>query len=61
MPELVSADDDGYASAALRDDLRDMGVGSIRISGAKGKKLTSIEDWESENLPFENLFERVPA
>jgi hypothetical protein len=47
VPELVSADD-GYASAAGRDALRDMGVGSISISGAKGKKLTSAEDWESE-------------
>ncbi len=47
VPELVRADD-GYASAAGRDDLRNLGVGSIRISGAKGKKLISTEDWQSE-------------
>jgi len=43
---LVSTDD-GYASAKGRDDLREMGVRDISISGAKGKKLTTLEDWES--------------
>ena len=45
---LVSTDD-GYASAQGRDDLRGMGVKDISISGAKGKKLTALQDWESES------------
>jgi len=45
--ELVSTDD-GYASRQGRDDLREMGVADISISGAKGKKLTDSDDWESE-------------
>jgi IS5 family transposase len=44
---LVSTDD-GYASAKGRDELRAMGVKDISISGAKGKKLTDPDDWESE-------------
>jgi IS5 family transposase len=44
---LVSTDD-GYASAKGRDELRGMGVKSVSISGAKGKKLTDPEDWDSE-------------
>jgi IS5 family transposase len=47
VAERVSTDD-GYASAKGRDDLREMGVGDVSISGAKGKKLTTLEDWESE-------------
>ena len=47
VADLVSTDD-GYASAKGRDDLREMGVKVISISGAKGKKLTTLEDWESE-------------
>jgi len=47
IAELVSTDD-GYASAKGRDDLREMGIADISISGAKGKKLTTREDWESE-------------
>lgn len=45
--ELVSADD-GYASAKGRDELHGMGVADISISGAKGKRLTALDDWESE-------------
>ncbi len=48
VPEMVSTDD-GYASAKGRDNLREMGIGDISISGAKGKKITSLEDWDSEN------------
>lgn len=44
---LVSTDD-GYASAQGRDALLDMGVATVSISGAKGKRLTTLEDWESE-------------
>ena len=47
IAELVSTDD-GYASAKGRDGLREMEVKDISISGAKGKKLTTLEDWESE-------------
>ena len=47
IAELVSTDD-GYASAKGRDELRDMEVKDISISGAKGKKLTTPEEWESE-------------
>ena len=47
LADLVSTDD-GYASAKGRDDLREMGVRYISISGAKGKKLTDVSDWESE-------------
>ena len=44
---LVSTDD-GYASAKGRDELLVLGVQDISISGAKGKKLTALEDWNSE-------------
>jgi len=47
VAELVSTDD-GYASANGRDELLGMGVKAISISGAKGKKLTALEDWHSE-------------
>jgi IS5 family transposase len=47
IAELVSTDD-GYASAKGRDDVRAMGVTTISISGAKGKKITDPEDWVSE-------------
>ena len=40
--------DDGYASAKGRDDVLAMKVKDISISGAKGKKLTAPDDWESE-------------
>jgi IS5 family transposase len=47
MAQLVSTDD-GYASANGRDELLCMGVKDLSISGAKGKKLTDPEAWESE-------------
>jgi len=47
MAALVSTDD-GYASAKGRDEVLDMGVEDISISGAKGKKLTGLDEWESE-------------
>jgi hypothetical protein len=46
VPKEVSVDD-GYASAKGRDELRAMGVKIISISGAKGKKLTDPDDWDS--------------
>lgn len=47
IPNLATVDD-GYASRANVIDLHDMGIRIVSISGAKGKKLTSIEDWDSE-------------
>ncbi len=47
VADLVSTDD-GYASAKGRDALREMGIADVSISGAKGKKLTTLEDWDSE-------------
>jgi len=47
MPDMVSTDD-GYASQQGRQDLMDIGIADISISGSKGKKLTSAEDWTSE-------------
>jgi hypothetical protein len=46
-PWLVSTDD-GYASKLGRDTLLAMGIDVVSISGAKGKKLTDKEDWNSE-------------
>ena len=47
VAEWVSTDD-GYASAKGRDEVLGLGVNDISISGAKGKKLTDPEDWESD-------------
>lgn len=47
IAQLVSTDD-GYASANGRDEVLGMGVEDISISGAKGKKLTDPEDWDSQ-------------
>jgi transposase, IS5 family len=49
IAELVSTDD-GYASGKGRDEVLDMGVKHISISGSKGKKLTTAEDWDSQTL-----------
>jgi len=49
IAELVSTDD-GYASAKGRDEVLGMKVKAISISGAKGKKLTDDEDWQSETF-----------
>ncbi len=47
VPELVSTDD-GYASAKGRGEVLALGVKDISISGAKGKRLTDPDDWESD-------------
>ena len=47
VAELVSTDD-GYASAKGREALLELGVKDISISGAKGRRLTPEEDWQSE-------------
>lgn len=44
--DLVSTDD-GYASAKGRAEILAMNVKDISISGAKGKKITDDEDWDS--------------
>jgi IS5 family transposase len=47
VAELVSTDD-GYASAKGRENLLDLGVKHISISGAKGRRLTPEADWRGE-------------
>lgn len=46
LPTLVSSDD-GYSSQAARQDLLEAGVSIVSISGAKGKKITPAEQWQS--------------
>jgi len=46
LPGSVSTDD-GYASTKGRQDLLDLGIKTVSVSGAKGKKLTDPQDWES--------------
>jgi hypothetical protein len=46
-PKAVVADD-GYASAQGRTDLFEMNVETVCITGAKGRKLTSEEEWTAE-------------
>jgi len=47
VADMVSSDD-GYASSDGRDKLLCMGIMDVSISGAKGRKLTDPEDWDSE-------------
>jgi hypothetical protein len=47
IPDMASVDD-GYASRVNMNELRNMGIRIVSISGAKGKKITSVEDWHSE-------------
>lgn len=47
LADMVSSDD-GYASSDGRDKLLGMGIADVSISGAKGKKLTAPDDWDSE-------------
>ena len=47
IAELVSTDD-GYASSKGRREILCIGVKDVSISGAKGKKLTDEDDWQSE-------------
>ena len=46
-PKVVSVDD-GYASAANKKALEGRNIEVISINGAKGRALTSTEDWESD-------------
>ena len=47
VPNIVSVDD-GYASADGKRKVEKKGVSTVSINGAKGKKITSEEDWESD-------------
>ncbi len=47
VPETVGADDSYAGAKGKRDDER-MGVGNVSIGGAKGQRMTPVEDWESE-------------
>lgn len=44
LPHLVSSDD-GYSSQRARQDLLETGVKVVSISGAKGKKITPVAEW----------------
>ena len=46
LPGLVSTDD-GYSSIKGRNDVLELGVKYLSISGSKGKRITPQEDWES--------------
>ena len=48
VPETCSADD-GYASKKNQQWLAQQGVQTRSFSGAKGKKITSEEDWETDS------------
>jgi IS5 family transposase len=45
LPKLVSSDD-GYSDKGARQDLLETGIAVVSISGAKGKKITSAEEWK---------------
>jgi hypothetical protein len=47
IPKVVSVDD-GYANKKVRAEWLKKGVEVFSISGAKGKKIISDEEWESE-------------
>lgn len=47
IPHTISTDD-GYASKDNRRELLDLGVRIVSINGAKGKKLTPEDEWNSE-------------
>jgi len=45
LPQLVSSDD-GYSDKSARQDLLETGIKVVSISGAKGKKITTAEEWK---------------
>ncbi|MCI0621115.1 MAG: hypothetical protein L0387_05490 [Acidobacteria bacterium] len=45
LPQMVSSDD-GYSDKSARQDLLATGIAVVSISGAKGKKITSAEEWK---------------
>ena len=48
IPDSVSVDD-GYTNTAARNELIEMGVRVVSISGSKGKRIISEEEWASED------------
>ena len=52
-PKVVSVDD-GYASAKNKKALEERNIEVISINGAKGRALTSLDDWKSWSrcIPF---------
>ena len=46
LPQLVSSDD-GYSDQGARQELLDTGIATVSISGAKGKRITSEQEWKS--------------
>lgn len=44
LPRLVSSDD-GYSDQSARQDLLEAGVEVVSLSGAKGKRITSAQEW----------------
>ena len=49
VPAQVSADD-GYSSLQGVNAVKELGVGEVSISGAKGKRLLGEEAWELESM-----------
>jgi len=47
IPAVASVDD-GYASKENWNELKARGIEVVSISGAKGRALTPVEDWESD-------------
>jgi len=47
IPKTISVDD-GYSNKKVRDKWINKGVEVFSISGAKGKKITTDEDWDSD-------------
>ena len=47
IPGKISTDD-GYTNKKVRGDLLEMGVKVVSISGSKGKRIISPEDWEND-------------
>ena len=48
IPDIISVDD-GYSNTAARNELIEMGVGVVSISGSKGKRIISEEEWSSQD------------
>ena len=47
MPSTASADD-GYSTQQGREEVMDLGLKVVSISGAKGKKLIQAQQWKSK-------------
>lgn len=44
----VMGTDDGYASEANREELKEMGIAVVSMKGSKGKKITPVRSWDSK-------------